>query len=118
MTPPTKYPSVCMNLSRLESFALKKLLPADALEQWAAAEPAPQVLERVQTPAGFYSIIQLPANQRLAQEAVELEWAFELKRLKSKGYFVCWAESDATLCLEAVISKGVCPPVLSLEQFV
>lgn len=107
-----------MNLSRLESFALEKLLPADALEQWTAAEPALQVLERVQTPAGFYSIIQLPTSQRLAQEAVELEWAFELKRLKSKGYFVCWAEADATLCLEAVISKGVCPPVLSLEQFV
>ncbi len=112
------YPSVCMQLSRLESFALEKLLPAHALAQWTTVQPAPQVLERVQTPAGFYSIIKLPTCLRAVQEAIELEWAFKLKRLKSKGYFVCWAESDTTLCLEAVISKGVCPPVLSLEQFV
>jgi hypothetical protein len=106
-----------MQLSRLESFALEKLLQPLQCAELAAVQPAPQVLQRVQTSAGFYSIIQLPASIAGLPQNHELEWPFKLKRLKAKGYFVCWAESSATLCLEAVISKGVCPPELSLEQF-
>lgn len=106
-----------MQISRLESFALEKLLQPQSNHALGSAQPALRVLQRVQTTAGFYSIIQLPASLRVPQESIELEWPFKLKRLKVKGYFVCWAESDRTLCLEAVISKGVCPPELSLEQF-
>jgi hypothetical protein len=106
-----------MQISRLESFALEKLLQPQSNRALVAAQPTLRVLERVQTAAGFYSIIQLPASLRALQESTELEWPFKLKRLKAKGYFVCWAESETTLCLEAVISKGVCPPELSLEQF-
>ncbi|MFP6864083.1 hypothetical protein [Pseudomonas sp.] len=106
-----------MQISRLESFALEKLLQPQSNHALVAAQPTLRVLERVQTAAGFYSIIQLPASLRALQESTELEWPFKLKRLKAKGYFVCWAESETTLCLEAVISKGVCPPELSLEQF-
>ncbi|MFZ3152223.1 hypothetical protein [Pseudomonas sp.] len=106
-----------MQISRLESFALEKLLQPQSNLALATTQPALRVLERVQTTAGFYSIIQLPAGMRALQDNPELEWPFKLKRLKAKGYFVCWAESETTLCLEAVISKGVCPPELSLEQF-
>ena len=106
-----------MQISRLESFALEKLLQPHSDHALAAPQPALRVLERVQTSAGFYSIIQLPVSLQTLQENTELEWPFKLKRLKAKGYFVCWAESETTLCLEAVISKGVCPPELSLEQF-
>jgi hypothetical protein len=106
-----------MQISRLESFALEKLLQPQSNHALAIAQPTLRVLERVQTTVGFYSIIQLPASLRVPQESIELEWPFKLKRLKAKGYFVCWAESATTLCLEAVISKGVCPPELSLEQF-
>lgn len=106
-----------MQISRLESFALEKLLQPQANHALATAQPALRVLERVQTSAGFYSIIQLPKSLRALQESVELEWSFKLKQLKARGYFICWAESETTLCLEAVISKGVCPPELSLEQF-
>lgn len=106
-----------MQISRLESFALEKLLQPQSNHALVTAQPALRVLERVQTKAGFYSIIQLPASLHTLQNSTELEWPFKLKRLKAKGYFVCWAESETTLCLEAVISKGVCPPDLSLEQF-
>ena len=106
-----------MQISRLESFALEKLLQPQSNHALVTAQPALRVLERVQTTAGFYSIIQLPAILQALQNSTELEWPFKLKRLKAKGYFVCWAESETTLCLEAVISKGVCPPELSLEQF-
>lgn len=106
-----------MQISRLESFALEKLLQPQSNHVLVTAQPALRVLERVQTTAGFYSIIQLPASLQALQNSTELEWPFKLKRLKAKGYFVCWAESETTLCLEAVISKGVCPPELSLEQF-
>lgn len=106
-----------MQISRLESFALEKLLQPQSSHALATAQSALRVLERVQTAAGFYSIIQLPASLQALQNSAELEWPFKLKRLKAKGYFVCWAESATTLCLEAVISKGVCPPELSLEQF-
>ncbi|HEX5844290.1 MAG TPA: hypothetical protein VFY62_17580 [Pseudomonas sp.] len=106
-----------MQLSRLESFALEKLLQPQSNHALARAQPALRVLERVQTTAGFYSIIQLPTGIAALPQNHELEWPFKLKRLKAKGYFVCWAESATTLCLEAVISKGVCPPELSLEQF-
>ncbi|WP_339732775.1 hypothetical protein [uncultured Pseudomonas sp.] len=106
-----------MQISRLESFALEKLLQPQSNHALVTAQPALRVLERVQTTAGIYSIIQLPASLQALQNSTELEWPFKLKRLKAKGYFVCWAESETTLCLEAVISKGVCPPDLSLEQF-
>lgn len=106
-----------MQISRLESFALEKLLQPQSNHALATAQSALRVLERVQTTAGFYSIIQLPTSLPALQNSAELEWPFKLKRLKAKGYFVCWAESATTLCLEAVISKGVCPPELSLEQF-
>ena len=106
-----------MQISRLESFALEKLLQPQSNHALVTAQPALRVLERVQTTAGIYSIIQLPASLQALQNSTELEWPFKLKRLKAKGYFVCWAESETTLCLEAVISKGVCPPELSLEQF-
>ncbi|MES2821345.1 MAG: hypothetical protein V4812_20415 [Pseudomonadota bacterium] len=106
-----------MKLSRLEAFALEKLLEPHPADQLVATQPALQVLERVRTRAGFYSIIQLPAGLRVLQERTELEWAFKHKRLKSRGYFVCWGEPDATLCLEAVISKGACPPEWLLEPF-
>ena len=106
-----------MQISRLESFALEKLLQPQSNQALAAAQPVVRVLKRVQTTVGFYSIIQLPASLQALQSSAELEWSFKLKRLKAKGYFVCWAESATTLCLEAVISKGVCPPELSLEQF-
>jgi hypothetical protein len=106
-----------MQLNRLEAFALEKLWHAPQREQLVASKPDLRVLERVQTRAGFYSIIQLPEYLAALQPFNELEWPFRLKRLRAKGYFVCWAESSSTLCLEAVISKGECPPELAPELF-
>jgi len=105
-----------MKISRLEAFALEKLLQPQSPKALAIAQPAFQVLERTQTKAGFYSIIQLPASMESLHDDAELKWLFKLKQSKAKGYFVCWAESATTLCLEAVISKGTCPPEFSLEQ--
>ena len=70
-----------MQISRLESFALEKLLQPQSNHALVTAQPALRVLERVQTTAGIYSIIQLPASLQALQNSTELEWPFKLKRL-------------------------------------
>ncbi|MBX9756326.1 MAG: hypothetical protein K2X80_16325 [Pseudomonadaceae bacterium] len=104
-----------MNLNSLESFALEKLLPAQAATL-ASATTRLTVLERVLTSSGFYSIIKLPANLRGLPDAIELQCKFRLKKLKTTGYFVCWPQADSTLCLEAVINRGHPQSLLTFEQ--
>lgn len=104
-----------MNLNSLESFALEKLLPAQAATLTSATTRL-TVLERVLTSSGFYSIIQLPANLRGLPEVIELQCKFSLKKLKTTGYFVCWPQADSTLCLEAVINRGHPQSLLTFEQ--
>ena len=104
-----------MNLNSLEFFALEKLLPEQAAVL-AHAKPTLTVVERVLTSSGFYAVIQLPDNLRALTQALELQCTFKLKKLKTAGYFVCWPEAGATLCLEAVINRGQYQPLLSIEQ--
>lgn len=103
-----------MNLNSLECFALEKLLPAQAATL-ANANPRLTVLERVLTSSGFYSIIKLPASLRGLPQVIELQCKFRLKKLKATGYFVCWPESDSTLCLEAVLDRGQPQSLLMFE---
>ncbi len=107
-----------MQLTNLELFALDKLLHDHEPAVQALKSPVALVLERVETPAGFYSVIQLQQRLASAGELLEREWKFRLKRLKSAGYFVCWLDGESTLCLEAVISRGVRPAVFTPELFV
>ncbi|MBC9248871.1 hypothetical protein A9179_01155 [Pseudomonas alcaligenes] len=107
-----------MQLNNLELFALDKLLHEHeiATQDLLAAEA--RVLERVQTPAGFFSVIDLQQCWRDVGGLAELEWKFKLKQPKTAGYFVCWPDGESTLCLEAVISRGSRPEVFTTELFV
>jgi hypothetical protein len=106
---------VTMQLNNLELFALNKLLHDHEPAAQALRSAEARVLERVETAAGFFAVIEL--QQRL-REFAEREWKFKLKSLKTAGYFVCWPDGESTLCLEAVISKGSRPAQLTAELFV
>ena len=108
-----------MQLNNLELFALDKLLHDHQPATQALRSSAARVLERVETPAGFFAVIELQQRLRDVGEFAEREWKFKLKSpKKTAGYFVCWPDGESTLCLEAVISKGRRPEVLTAELFV
>ncbi|WP_373389138.1 hypothetical protein [Pseudomonas alcaligenes] len=107
-----------MQLNHLEIFALDKLLQDRPPVAEALFGESARVLERVETPAGFYAVIDLQRDLRDVGGLAEREWRFRLKRQKSAGYFVCWPDGDSRLCLEAVINRGARPPVLTPELFV
>ena len=96
-------------LSEVELFALEKLWQGHGVAVTALKSPAARVLERVETPTGFYSVIQLARRIDGAPQPLELTWRFRLKRLKRSGYFVCWMDGESRLCLEAVLSGGTHP---------
>ncbi|MDG9922122.1 MULTISPECIES: hypothetical protein [unclassified Pseudomonas] len=107
-----------MQLNNLELFALDKLLHDHQPATEALRSAEARVLERVDTPAGFFAVIELQQRLRDVGEFAEREWKFKLKSPKSAGYFVCWPDGESTLCLEAVISKGSRPALLTAELFV
>lgn len=107
-----------MPLNNLELFALDKLLQELPPAAPGLIGECARVLERVETPAGFFAVIELQRDLRELGGLVEREWRFRLKRQKSAGYFVCWPEGNSRLCLEAVINRGARPAVLAPELFV
>jgi hypothetical protein len=107
-----------MQLNNLELFALDKLLHDQHTATQALRSAEAHVLERVETPAGFFAVIELQRRLRDVGEFAEREWKFKLKQPKTAGYFVCWPDGESTLCLEAVISKGSRPAVFTAELFV
>ncbi|MDG1581576.1 hypothetical protein [Pseudomonas sp. GOM6] len=107
-----------MQLNNLERFALDKLLQELPPAAPGLIGEGARVLERVETPAGFFAVIDLQRDLRDVGGLAEREWKFKLKRQKSAGYFVCWPEGNSRLCLEAVINKGSRPAVFAPELFV
>lgn len=108
-----------MQLNNLERFALNKLLHDHAIADRVLQDVGVRVVERVETRAGFFALIALQQCLRDAGELAERQWRFTLKSPeKTAGYFVCWPEGEAALCLEAVISQGRRPAVLTAELFV
>lgn len=107
-----------MQLNNLELFALNKLLHDHEPAAQALRSPEVRVLERVDTPAGFFAVIELQRCLRDVGAFAEREWKFRLKSPKSAGYFVCWPDGESTVCLEAVISRGRRPAQFTAELFV
>jgi hypothetical protein len=107
-----------MQLNDLELFALDKLLHDHEIADRVLHDAGARVLERVETRDGFFAVIELRQRLRDVGELSEREWKFKLKSPKrTAGYFVCWPDGESTLCLEAVISQGRRPDVLTAELF-
>lgn len=107
-----------MQLNNLELFALDKLLHDHEIADQVLRDAGARVLERVETRDGFFAVIELQQRLRDVGELSEREWKFKLKSpRKAAGYFVCWPDGESTLCLEAVISQGRRPDVLTAELF-
>ncbi|MDH4653681.1 hypothetical protein [Pseudomonas sp. BN606] len=107
-----------MQLTPLELFALDKLLDDQESVVLALQCARVKVLERVETPDGFYSVIELEQPPSGFGRLVEREWRFRIRNKSAGGYFVCWPDGESNLCLEAVLGKGMPVAMLTPELLV
>ncbi|WP_162945815.1 hypothetical protein SA496_11460 [Pseudomonas sp. JS3066] len=109
---------MAMQLTPLELFALDKLLDDQESVVLALQCARVKVLERVETPDGFYSVIELEQPPSGFGRLVEREWRFRIRNKSAGGYFVCWPDGESNLCLEAVLGKGMPVAMLTPELLV
>ncbi|MDH4582397.1 hypothetical protein E8F20_11005 [Pseudomonas sp. BN415] len=107
-----------MQLTPLELFALDKLLDDQESVVLALQSAQVKVVERVETRAGFYSVIELDQPLSGFGRLVEREWRFRIRNKGAGGYFVCWPDGESSLCLEAVLGKGMPVAMLAPELLV
>ena len=103
-----------MCLDEVELFALK-LLFSDNNEGepdlWVNSDNY-RVQERTITSTGFYSIIRCLESSERIQPLQEVYKPFSHPQLRRGGVFVCWVESDLSLCLEGVAERKKWPSEL------
>ncbi|WPC06205.1 hypothetical protein SBP02_05460 [Pseudomonas benzenivorans] len=71
------------------------------------------VLGRERTTFGFYTLIQQHEVLESLPSSLELILPITHHALRCGGYFVCWIEDGATICLEAVANRQSWPPDIS-----
>ncbi|MGL6242318.1 hypothetical protein [Pseudomonas sp.] len=103
-----------MQLDEVELFALEHLFSASD-----AGVPVPalnadhyRVQERTITTAGFVSIIKYIQPSDPAPQIQEICKPFSHPRLRRGGVFICWVDSDLTLCLEGFAERKNWPSEL------
>ncbi|WP_162634885.1 hypothetical protein [Pseudomonas putida] len=96
-----------MKLDEVEIFALEHLFNLDnagVAHQTVNADHY-RVQERAVTTAGFFSIIKCLQASQPVQPLREICKPFTHPRLRRGGVFICWIESDLSLCLEGVAEQ-------------
>lgn len=105
-----------MLLLRLERFALERLLGKAGMPCPGGDAEGFEVLDRARTAAGFYAVLRCTMASMPLLQCQELSLDFTHRPLSHGGYFVCWIEPDATLCLEAVANRQGWPEEFALDD--
>jgi hypothetical protein len=103
-----------MQLDEVEMFALEHLFNASGAGVAVPALNADhfRVQERTKTAAGFFSIIKCSQPSDSVPPVQEVCKPFSHPRLRKGGVFICWVDSDLTLCLEGVAERKNWPSEL------
>lgn len=103
-----------MRLDEVELFALELLFSDNSSSDKSQVVNADhyRVQERSVTKAGFFSIIKCIKSSERIQPLQEIYKPFSHPRLRRGGVFVCWVESDLSLCLEGVSERKNWPSEL------
>lgn len=103
-----------MQLDEVEMFALEHLFNASGAGVVMPALNADhfRVQERAKTAAGFFSIIRCIRPLDSVPPVQEVCKTFSHPRLRKGGVFICWVDSDLTLCLEGVAERKNWPSEL------
>lgn len=103
-----------MQLDEVELFALEHLFGASDSGVPALALNADhyRVQARAITTAGFFSIIKCIQPSDPLPPVQEICKPFSHPRLRRGGVFICWVDSDLTLCLEGVAERKNWPSEL------
>ncbi|MFU2325532.1 hypothetical protein [Pseudomonas sp. NFX98] len=103
-----------MQLDEVELFALEHLFDASNTGNPVPAVNADhyRVQERAITTAGFFSILKCIQPSGAVPPIQETCKPFSHPRLRKGGVFICWVESDLTICLEGVAERKKWPSEL------
>lgn len=103
-----------MLLDEVEMFALEHLFNASGAGVAVPTLNADhfRVQERTKTAAGFFSIIKCIQPSDSVPLVQEVCMPISHPRLRRGGVFICWVDSDLTLCLEGVAERKNWPSEL------